>query len=67
MRKKIVCWYYDHSKGRNVKGINILTAFYTAEDENGKPQMPTDYQIISKTKIETEEKTGKERRVSKKN
>jgi hypothetical protein len=26
-------WYYDHSKGRNVKGINILSAFYTAENE----------------------------------
>jgi hypothetical protein len=25
---EIVCWYYDHSKGRNEKGINILTAFY---------------------------------------
>jgi hypothetical protein len=24
---EIVCWYYDHSKGRNVKGINILTHF----------------------------------------
>jgi hypothetical protein len=48
---EIVCWYYDHSKGRTVKGINILTAFYTAENENGKPQMPVDYQIISKTKM----------------
>jgi hypothetical protein len=24
---EIICWYYDHSKGRNVKGINILTEF----------------------------------------
>jgi hypothetical protein len=30
---EIICWYYDHSKGRNVKGINILTAFYVAENE----------------------------------
>jgi hypothetical protein len=61
---EIVCWYYDHSKGRNVKGVNILTAFYTAENEYGKLQTPIDYQIISKTRIETDEKTGKERRVS---
>jgi hypothetical protein len=59
---EIVCWYYDHSKGRNVKGVNILTAFYTAENEYGKLQVPIDYQIISKT----EEKTGKEGRVSEK-
>jgi hypothetical protein len=61
---EIICWHYDHSKGRSVKGINILTAFYTAENEYGKLQIPLDYQIISKTRIETDEKTGKERRVS---
>jgi hypothetical protein len=60
---EIICWYYDHSKGRNVKGINILTAFYTAENEYGKLQTPIDYQIVSKTKVETDRKTGKERRV----
>lgn len=63
---EIVCWYYDHSKGRNVKGVNILSAFYTAENECGKLQTPIDYQIITKTKVETDEKTGKERRVSEK-
>jgi hypothetical protein len=61
---EIICWYYDHSKGRNVKGINILTAFYVVENEYGKLQIPIDYQIITKTKIETDEKAGKERRVS---
>jgi hypothetical protein len=63
---EIVCWYYDHSKGRNVKGINILTAFYTAENEYGKLQTPIDYQITTKTKTEVDEKSGKERRVSEK-
>jgi hypothetical protein len=61
---EIICWYYDHSKGRNVKGINILTAFYTAENECGKLQTPVDYQTVSKTKIETDGKTEKERRTS---
>jgi hypothetical protein len=49
------------AKGGNVKGINILTAFYMAENEYGKLQTPIDYQIASKTKIETDGKTGKER------
>jgi hypothetical protein len=61
---EIICRYYDHSKGRNVKGINILTALYAAENEYGRLQTPADYQIISKT--ETDEKSGKERRVSEK-
>jgi hypothetical protein len=61
---EIICRYYDHGKGRNVKGINILTVFYTAENEYGKLKTPIDYQIVSKTKGETDGKTGKERRVS---
>jgi hypothetical protein len=61
---EIICRYYDHGKGRNVKGINILTAFFTTENEYGKLQTPADYQIVSKTKAETDMKTGKERRAS---
>ncbi len=26
---ELVCWHYDHSKGRTVKGINFVTALYT--------------------------------------
>jgi hypothetical protein len=52
----IACRYYDHGKGWNVKGVNILTAFYLSENEYGKLQTPIDYQIISKTK--TDGKSG---------
>ena len=24
----IICWHYDHSKGRTVKGLNFITALY---------------------------------------
>ena len=24
----LICWHWDHSKTRNEKGINLLTAFY---------------------------------------
>jgi len=27
----IVCWHYDHSKDRAVKGINFLTALYHSQ------------------------------------
>jgi hypothetical protein len=28
----IVCWHYDHSKDRLLKGINFLTALYQSQD-----------------------------------
>ena len=32
----LVCWHFDHSKGRHVKGINLLTALYqVGEGEEG--------------------------------
>src|SRR5260221_13687355 len=27
----LVCWHYDHSKDRMLKGINFLTALYSSE------------------------------------
>ncbi len=28
----LICWHYDHCKSRNVKGINLLSALYHAND-----------------------------------
>ena len=28
----LVCWHYDHSKGRNLKGMNLLSALYQVGD-----------------------------------
>ena len=25
---EIVCWHWDHSQNRNIKGINFITALY---------------------------------------
>jgi hypothetical protein len=25
---EIICWHYDHSQGRSVKGVNIVSAMY---------------------------------------
>ena len=25
---EIICWHYDHSKGRPLKGINFITTLY---------------------------------------
>ena len=28
---EIVCWHYDHALGRNIKGINFMTALYHSQ------------------------------------
>lgn len=57
---EIVSWYHDHTKGRSVKGINLLSALYV----NEKGKIPINYLIVKKTKTIYDEKKGKQRRVS---
>src|SRR5215218_3538000 len=33
---ELVCWHYDHSKGRSVKGINLISALYHVEGSEGE-------------------------------
>jgi hypothetical protein len=58
---EIICWHYDHAKGRNVKGINFLTTLYYAQDV----ALPVAFEIVSKTEKYIDKKTGKEKRHSK--
>lgn len=34
---KLICWHYDHTKGRSVKGINLLTGLYVGKNEISIP------------------------------
>jgi len=56
----IICWHYDHSKERNLKGINFLTALY----HNGEVGLPVAFQLIAKTETYVEAKSGKTKRRS---
>ena len=58
---EIVCWHYDHSKDRNVKGINFITTLYYAQGV----ALPVAFEIVSKTEKYIDKKTGKEKRRSK--
>lgn len=62
----IVCWHWDHSKNRNLKGINTLNAFYhTQKDENTQVlRIPVGVEIIKKTIRFCDIKTKKEKRAS---
>ncbi len=56
----IVCWHYDHSKDRMLKGINFLTALYNSQDVS----VPVGFHLVAKTEKYTDPKTQKEKRRS---
>jgi hypothetical protein len=58
---EIICWHYDHAKGRSVKGINFITTLYYAQEI----ALPVAFEIVSKTEQYIDKKTGKEKRKSK--
>jgi hypothetical protein len=59
---EIVRWHYDHSKGKSVKGINIITALYYSQGV----RLPVVYDLVRKTKQIMDEETHKAKRVSEK-
>src|ERR1700704_3636504 len=40
----IVCWHYDHSKDRVLKGINFLTALYSSQGVS----LPVGFHLVAK-------------------
>lgn len=59
---EIICWHYDHSKGKSVKGVNIISAIYYSSGVT----IPATFDLVRKTKTLKDEKTNKEKRVSEK-
>jgi hypothetical protein len=58
---ELVCWHYDHhSKGRNVKGINLLTTLY----QMGDVSIPVAFESVKKTEWVFDEKKEKWQRKS---
>src|SRR5215210_140671 len=57
---ELICWHWDHSKQRNVKGINFLTALYCADEV----ALPVAFDLVTKTEHYQDAKTGKAKRRS---
>ena len=57
---EIICWHYDHSKGKIVKGINFVTTFYYAQNVG----LPVTFERVHKTEKYIDAKSGKEKRRS---
>ena len=43
----IMCWHYDHSKGRSVKGVNLLNYIYQGKTMS----IPISFDLVTKTEI----------------
>jgi len=54
---ELVTWHYDHSVGRLVKGINLLSLLYLSQDVS----VPVAFELIQKTMLVTDPKTGKDK------
>lgn len=62
----LICWHFDHSSDRAVKGINLLTAFYHTHKagEELPLRVPVGFQLVLKTLHFCDVKSKKERRQS---
>jgi len=62
----LICWHWDHCEKRNVKGINLLTAFYvSSQDAQAEPiRIPISYLLVLKTILFCDIKTRKVKRQS---
>lgn len=54
----LIAWHFDHSKGRSVKGINLLNGLYHVNDVS----IPVAYQLVEKPILYTDLKSRRVRR-----
>lgn len=60
----IICWHYDHSKDRQVKGINFLSVLYHSPVQGQDVSLPVGFELIAKTEFYCDAKTGQQKRRS---
>ena len=61
----LICWHWDHSKQRSVKGINILNfAYHTDLPDSQEVTLPVSFETIKKTEAYFDVKTQKVKRRS---
>ena len=55
---EIICWHYDHAKGRTVKGINFITSLYATQEVS----LPVTFRLVAKTEQYIDKKGKPKRR-----
>ncbi len=53
-----MCWHWDHTINRSVKGINLLTCLYHVQGVS----LPVAFDLVKKPDIVTDKKTGRPKR-----
>ena len=62
----LVCYHYDHSQQKVVKGINIVNFVYQTTLATGQDlSLPVAFELVTKTEVYQDKKTGKYKRKSK--
>ncbi|MGI8545650.1 MAG: IS701 family transposase [Aridibacter sp.] len=56
----IICWHYDHSKKRTIKGINFVSLLYHNQDIS----LPLGFELVAKTEAYLDKKTQETKRCS---
>jgi hypothetical protein len=59
---ELICWHFDHTLNRSVKGVNFLSAFV----ETAGMRLPCAVEFVKKDKWELDVKKGKQKRVASK-
>lgn len=57
---EVMCWHYDHSKGRSVQGFNLLNCLYHVDDVS----VPVAFEVIKKPVQYSDLKTKRRKRKS---
>jgi hypothetical protein len=57
---ELVCWHYDHSQSKSIKGINLVNVLY----EVFGLRIPVNYVAVEKTEWEWDKKTKRSKRKS---
>jgi len=55
---ELICWHYDHTKNRSVKGINSLNCVYNVDDIT----LPLGFDLVKKPILFSDLKTRKQKR-----
>lgn len=56
----IIAWHFDHTFGRNIKGVNIISCVYV----NSAATIPLAFNVVKKTTEIIDPETGKKQRIA---
>jgi hypothetical protein len=60
-QSELINWHFDHTKGKSVKGVNMVSSIYYSQNVS----MPIAFEFVHKTELTIDKKTKKEKWVSK--